>query len=71
VSCTLSIPAAQAGNVILGVYTVGVDRMNEQQQDAFVEQRRENGVKLVRLGLGVRLTDAASAASSMQQESNS
>jgi hypothetical protein len=42
--------AAQTGKVIVGVNTVGVERMNEQLQDAFVEQLRENGVKVVRLG---------------------
>jgi len=58
-SCTLSIPAAhavQAGNVVVGVNTVGIERMNEQQQDAFVEQLRENGVKVVRLGMDEKYT---------------
>jgi hypothetical protein len=48
--------AAQTGKVIVGVNTVGVERMNEQQQDAFVEQLRENGVKVVRLGMDEKYT---------------
>ena len=47
----VAVQAAQSGKVIVGVNTVGVERMNEQQQDAFVEQLRENGVKVVRLGM--------------------
>jgi hypothetical protein len=43
--------AAQADDVVVGVNTVGIERMNEQQQDAFVEQLRQNGVKVVRLGI--------------------
>jgi len=43
-------------DVIVGVNTVGVERMNEQQQDAFVEQLRENGVKVVRLGMDEKYT---------------
>jgi hypothetical protein len=43
--------AAQTDNVVVGVNTVGIGRMNEQQQDAFVEQLRENGVKVLRLGM--------------------
>jgi hypothetical protein len=43
--------AAQAGRVVVGVNTVGVERMNEQQQDAFVEQLRENNVNVVRVGI--------------------
>ena len=38
-------------DVIVGVNTVGIDRMTEQQQDAFVEQLRQNGVNTVRLGM--------------------
>lgn len=48
--------AAQTGKVIVGVNTVGVERLNEQQQDAFVEQLRENGVKVVRLGMDEKYT---------------
>jgi len=43
--------AAQADDVVVGVNTVGIDRMNEQQQDAFVEQLRQNHVKVVRVGI--------------------
>jgi len=43
--------AAQTGRVIVGVNTVGIERMNEQQQDAFVEQLRQNHVKVVRVGI--------------------
>ncbi len=46
----VAVQAAQSGKVI-GVNTVGIERMNEQQQDAFVEQLRENGVKVVRVGM--------------------
>ena len=42
--------ADQTDGVVVGVNTVEVARMNAQQQDAFVEQLRENGVKVVRLG---------------------
>jgi hypothetical protein len=52
----LAAQAAQTGKVIVGVNTVGVERMNEQQQDAFVEQLRENGVKVVRLGMDEKYT---------------
>jgi hypothetical protein len=53
---TLATQAAQNGNVVVGVNTVEVARMNEQQQDAFVEQLRENGVKVVRLGMDEKYT---------------
>jgi len=43
--------AAQAGNVVVGVNSVGIERMNEQQQDAFVEQLQQNHVKVVRVGI--------------------
>lgn len=53
---TLATQTAQRSNVVVGVNTVGVERMNEQQQDAFVEQLRENGVKVVRLGMDEKYT---------------
>ena len=43
--------AARAGNLVVGVNTVGIERMTDQQQDAFVEQLQQNGVKVVRLGI--------------------
>jgi hypothetical protein len=43
---------ALAGNVIVGVNNVGAQLMNEQQQDALIEQLRRNGVKTVRTGIG-------------------
>jgi len=43
---------AHAGNIIVGANTVGAQYMSEQQQDAFVEQLRQNGVKVVRTGIG-------------------
>ena len=49
-------PPAQATNIIVGVNTVGIDRMNEQQQDAFVEQLRQYGVTTVRLGVDAKFT---------------
>jgi hypothetical protein len=53
---TLATQAAQRGDVVVGVNTVGVERMNEQQQDAFVEQLKENGVKVVRLAMDEKYT---------------
>lgn len=53
---SLATQAAQRGNVVVGVNTVGVERMNEQQQDVFVDQLRENGVKVVRLGMDEKYT---------------
>jgi len=43
--------AAQADTVVVGVNTVGIERMSEQQQDAFVEQLRQNHLKVVRVGI--------------------
>jgi hypothetical protein len=53
IACALfaTAHAAQAGNIVVGVNTVGIERMNEQQQDAFVEQLRQNHVKVVRVGI--------------------
>ena len=47
----LTSHAAHPDNVVVGVNTVGIERMNEQQQDAFVEQLRQNNVKVVRVGI--------------------
>jgi hypothetical protein len=46
------IPPALAGDVIVGVNTVGAQTMTEQQQDALIEQLRQNGVTKVRTGIG-------------------
>jgi hypothetical protein len=43
---------ALAGNVIIGVNTVGVQQMSEPQQDALIEALQQNGVKTVRTGIG-------------------
>jgi hypothetical protein len=56
-ACTLFFShEVHAGDVIVGVNIVGVDRMNEQQQDAFVEELRQNGVNTVRLGMDEKYT---------------
>src|SRR5216684_8732016 len=47
----LSMHAAQAKNVVVGVNVVGVDQLSEQQQDALIEQLARNGVKTIRMGL--------------------
>jgi len=43
---------ANAFEVVVGVNVTGTDRLNEQQQDALVEELRQNGVKVVRSGIG-------------------
>lgn len=47
---------ARAQNVIVGVNIVNVARLNEQHQDAFVEELRKNGVNTVRLGMDEKYT---------------
>ena len=42
---------AQADGVVVGVNTVGIERMNEQQPDAFVEQLRH--IRAYQRGIGV------------------
>lgn len=44
--------AAQAEGVIVGVNVTGVQRLNAKQQDALIEELKENGVKIVRTGIG-------------------
>lgn len=41
----------QATDVIVGVNVVGVDQLNEKQQDDLIEQLQQNGVKTVRTAL--------------------
>jgi hypothetical protein len=55
-TCLLISRAAHAEGVVVGVNTVEVARMNEQQQDAFVEELRQNGVNTVRLGMDEKYT---------------
>jgi hypothetical protein len=43
--------AAPAGNLVVGVNVLGVQRMNEQQQDALIEQLRKAGVNTIRTGI--------------------
>ena len=45
-----------AGNIIVGVNTPGVQYMNDQQQDALIEQLQKNGVTMVRIGIGDRFS---------------
>jgi hypothetical protein len=45
---------ADAFEVVVGVNVTGTDRRTEQQQDALVEELRQNGVKVVRSGIGPR-----------------
>jgi hypothetical protein len=49
---TLGARAAPAENVVVGVNVVGPDQLNEQQQDALLKQLTDNGVKVIRTGLG-------------------
>jgi hypothetical protein len=49
---TAIVPPALAANVIVGVNVAGAQQMSEQQQDALVEQLRQNGVNTVRTGIG-------------------
>jgi hypothetical protein len=50
-SCVVS-----ASSVVVGVNVVGVEHMSEQQQDALIEQLRQDGVKTVRTGIDERFT---------------
>jgi hypothetical protein len=50
-SLALAAPTAQAGNVTVGVNVVGIENMNEQQQDALIAQLQKDGVKVVRTGI--------------------
>jgi hypothetical protein len=43
---------ALAASVLMGVNTVGVDRLNEQQRDALIHLLRQDGVKTIRTGFG-------------------
>lgn len=47
-SLALAAPTAQTGNVTVGVNVVGIEKMNEQQQDALIAQLKKDGVKVVR-----------------------
>jgi hypothetical protein len=49
-SLALAAPTAQAGNVTVGVNVVGIENMNEQQQDALIAQLQKDRVKVVRTG---------------------
>lgn len=49
---TLTSYSASAAKVIVGINVVGVQQMNEQQQDALIEQLVQNGVNTVRVGIG-------------------
>jgi hypothetical protein len=53
---TAVVPSAFAANVIVGVNVAGAQQMNEQQQDALVEQLQQNGVKTVRTGIGEKFS---------------
>ncbi len=46
----------QDRKVTVGVNVVGVQMMNEKQQDALVEQLAQNGVKTVRIGIGEKFS---------------
>jgi hypothetical protein len=52
----LAISPAMAANVIVGVNVVGVQQMSEQQQDALIALLRQDGVKVVRTGIGAPFT---------------
>jgi hypothetical protein len=49
---TLTVHAARADTVIVGVNVVGCDQMSEQQQDATIAQLQKDGVKVIRTTLG-------------------
>src|ERR1700680_2396319 len=51
-SCLLVAPVACAEGVIVGVNVTGVQRMDAKQQDALIQELNENGVKVVRTGIG-------------------
>lgn len=42
---------AHADNVLIGVNTVGVGKLNHQQQDALIAELQKNGVRIVRTNL--------------------
>jgi hypothetical protein len=48
----VEVRPALAGTVVVGVNTIGAQYMNEQQQDALIEQLQKDGVKAVRTGIG-------------------
>jgi hypothetical protein len=48
--------SAAATDVFVGVNVVGVQQMNAQQQDALIAQLRQDGVTVVRMGIGARFT---------------
>jgi hypothetical protein len=48
-----SLPAHAAGReVLVGVNVTGVQRLDQKQQDALIQDLKSNGVKLVRTGIG-------------------
>ena len=49
---TLGARPALAENEVVGVNVVGPDQLSEQQQDALLKQLTDNGVKVIRTGLG-------------------
>jgi hypothetical protein len=51
-----SVMPALAAKIIVGVNTVDVQNMNQQQHDALLDQLQKSGVKIIRLGLDPRLT---------------
>jgi hypothetical protein len=53
---TFFIPAALAGNVVVGVNVVGANQLNEQQQDALFDQLQQAGVTTIRTGFGEQFT---------------
>jgi hypothetical protein len=48
----IAMGSATAAAVTVGVNVVGPDQLNEQQQDALLKQLIDNGVKIIRTGLG-------------------
>jgi hypothetical protein len=47
----ITVGAALAGKLVIGINVAGVQRMSEQQQDALIEQLRKAGVNTVRTGI--------------------
>jgi hypothetical protein len=50
----VDLSQALGRRIIVGANTIGARYMNDEQQDALIEQLRENGVKTVRTGIGDR-----------------
>jgi hypothetical protein len=61
IACVLlggsTVHQALAADVIIGTNVTGAQNLSEQQQDALIEQLRQNGVTTIRTGFGGKFTD--------------